>query len=148
MEYMPSLSGQVTGLVYSAGLGFCLGLLYDFFRILFYLLTGSDKKYVLLRDIIYTLLFTWATFVFLLAVCCGSPMLYVFAGESVGLCIYFGSLSITLYRRIKCAVKVLKSTFNAFFKALSSKAMFITDISKKFFKKLQNFFKKHLHIRH
>ena len=75
MEYMPSPTGQAIGFIYSAGLGFALGLVYDYFRIFFYMLTGSDKKLTVTRDIIYLLFCLAANFLFLLVMCDGRMML-------------------------------------------------------------------------
>lgn len=101
MEYMPSPSGQAIGFIYSAGLGFALGLVYDFFRIFFYLLTGSDKKLSTVRDIIYMLFCLIVNFLFLLVMCSGRLMLYVFTGEAIGLIVYARTLSPIVYRPLR-----------------------------------------------
>ena len=148
MSYMPSLAWQTSGFIYSAGLGFCLGFVYDFLRIIFYLITGSDKKHTLLRDIIFMFVVLWSDFLFLLVMCSGKLMLYAFAGESIGLIVYFYSLSGLFYcsskdviRRIRCAF------FTSFAFAAAKKSRFLSYVMEKF-KKSKIFFKKLLHIRH
>lgn len=108
MEYMPSAAGQAVGFFYSAGLGFALGLVYDFFRIFFYMLTGSDKKLSMFRDIMYLLCCLAVNFLFLLVMCSGRMMLYVFVGEGIGLLAYFRTLSGSIYPRLKVFVAVIR----------------------------------------
>ena len=55
IEYLPKSSEQLLTIVYSAGIGFALGFIYEILRLIFYLLSGSDKKFTLLRDIIFLL---------------------------------------------------------------------------------------------
>ena len=51
IEYLPKTSEQLLTIIYSVGIGFALGLFYEFLRLFFYLLSWSDKKFTLLRDI-------------------------------------------------------------------------------------------------
>lgn len=44
IEYLPKTSEQLLTIIYSVGIGFALGLFYEFLRLFFYLLSGSDKK--------------------------------------------------------------------------------------------------------
>lgn len=84
IEYLPNFSGQLTGFLYSVGLGFAMGIAYEFIRIIFYALSGSDKKFGLLRDIIFLLLFFTASFMFLLVEYNGNVTFYAVLGEAVG----------------------------------------------------------------
>lgn len=147
MEYMPSVASQTLGLVYSAGLGFCLGLLFDLFKIFFYLLTGSDKKLSLVRDIIYMLFFMSAEFLFLLVIYSGRLMLYAFFGEAVGLLAYFYSLSgivITLGKRACTGLRRLFGAVFTFFYFIGRKLSLLLQKVRKFSKKFQKIFKKTL----
>ena len=148
MSYMPSLAWQTSGFIYSAGLGFCLGLVYDFFRIIFYLLTGSDKKYILARDIIFMFVLLWSDFLFLLVMCSGRLMLYAFAGECLGLMIYFYSLSGLIYGSVRGMLRRIRRDFSSISDFIRVKtAMFQPNIREKL-KKSKKIFKKLLQIRH
>ena len=148
MQYMPTHAQQVVYFMYSAGLGFALGLVYDLFRMLFYLLTGSDKKRLVFRDIIYLLVFFSATFLFLLSVCDGQLILYVFIAQALGVYMYFYSLSGILYPpviRFACRIKRLFRLISA---RLTGFRTQFSVISEKILKNLHKITKKDLHIRH
>ena len=148
MQYMPSLAQQVVCFMYSAGLGFTLGIVYDLFRMLFYLLTGSDKKFLLLRDIIYLLVFLTAVFVFLLAMCDGQLLLYVFVALGAGAYVYFYSLSGVICPPLKRFINSSKRLFRRFGARLSSIKTRFFSLGEKIFKNLHKITKKDLHIRH
>lgn len=112
MEYMPSPAAQTVGFIYSSGLGFALGLVYDFFRIFFYMLTGSDKKLTVTRDIIYLLFCLVADFLFLLVMCDGRMMLYAFVGEGIGLLVYFLTLSGSVYLPLRTVTAKIRACFS------------------------------------
>lgn len=145
MEFMPTPAGQATGFFYSAGLGFCLGFVYDLFRIFFYLLTGSDKKLSVVRDIIYLLVFTAADFIFILVICSGRMMLYVFAGQLIGLAAYFYTLGNLIYPPLKSVLMSIRKRIAdliSFFGKLRLKICNLYQINEKFSKKEKKFYKK------
>lgn len=111
MEYLPSPTSQTICFIYSAGLGFALGLVYDFFRIFFYTITGSDKKLRTVRDIMYLSLCLAVDFIFLLVMCSGRIMLYVFVGEGIGLTVYARTFSRAVYRPLKVCSSVIRRFF-------------------------------------
>ncbi len=84
IEYLPKASEQLLTVIYSAGIGFALGALYEFLRLIFFLLSGSDKKFTLLRDIIFLLFVLAVSFFFFLVRCNGSVTFYSVIGEGVG----------------------------------------------------------------
>lgn len=144
MQYLPTIVFQAVTFMYSAGLGFTLGIIYDLFRMLFYLLTGCDKKFLVLRDIIFLSVCLAATFVFLLVMCDGQFLLYVFAGEALGLWAYFYSLSSVLTAPFRKVIRNSRRHFSLF----KTK---IVLLFKKINKNVHNclfFLQKHLHIRH
>ncbi len=148
MEYMPSLTGRLVGFAYSAGLGFTLGIIYDLCRMFFYLLTGSDKKFSVIRDIIYLLVCLSATFIFLLVVSDGQFLMYIFLSEILGLALYSYSLSPLVYPPIKAVIRCLRRLIEG---VISEILHIKTQIYKKTSKILHSrglFSKKHLHIRH
>ncbi len=144
MQYMPSAAFQAVSLMYSAGLGFTLGIIYDFFRMLFYLLTGSDKKFLVVRDIIYLTVCLAATFLFLLVICNGRLVLYVFVGEAAGLSVYFYSVSSFFVLPLKRKINALRRQINKIKRKINA-------VKQKVYKKLHKkriFSQKDLHIRH
>ena len=148
MQYMPSLYFQVGCILYSAGLGFSLGIIYDLFRMLFYLLTGSDKKLVNLRDIIYSIVCLAATFLFLLVMCDGQLLVYVFIAEAVGAYIYFRTLSRQIFSPVRKVIVIIRRFFARIKRFLSEIKTRICTLNEKMFKKLHKIAKKDLHIRH
>ena len=84
IEYLPKTSEQLLTIIYSVGIGFALGLFYEFLRLFFYLLSGSDKKFTLLRDIIFLLFVLTVTFFFFIVRCNGRVTFYSVTGEAVG----------------------------------------------------------------
>ena len=84
IEYLPKASEQLLTVIYSAGIGFVLVALYEILRLLFFLLSGSDKKFILLRDIIFLLFVLTVSFFFFLVRCNGSVTFYSVIGEVVG----------------------------------------------------------------
>lgn len=108
MEYFPTQIFQFKGFLYSAGLGFTLGLFYDLIRILFFLLTGSDKKLTVIRDIIYMLFCLTVNFIFLLVICEGQILFYVAAGEIIGLAVFEITVGKPLFCRISVFLKKIK----------------------------------------
>lgn len=135
MEYMPSAASQAIGFIYSAGLGFALGLVFDFFRIFFYLLTGSDKKLSGVRDIIYLLFCLAVDFMFLLVMCSGKLMMYVFVGEGIGLLVYARTLSGTIYRPLKGFFTLIRQKIIQFFALFGKLRLFVQNITQNIQKK-------------
>lgn len=151
MEFMPTPAGQATGFIYSAGLGFCLGFVYDFFRMFFYLLTGSDKKLSVIRDIIYLLVLTAVDFIFSLVMCSGRMMLYIFVGEAIGLFVYFRLLSSLYFHNFKRFIKGIRTVIIniwRFFRAKTTEICILLHRSEKNSKKSEKNSQKGLKIRH
>ena len=148
MSYMPTLAFQLVCFAYSAGLGFSLGIVYDLSRMLFYLLTGNDKKYQTLRDIIYLLFCLLADFIFVLVMSDGQLLLYIFVGQLIGLAVYFYSVSPSVYPPVRSAINRLRGRISSLCgRFLLIKASLSRKISKKMCS-IRIFCKKHLHIRH
>ena len=148
MQYMPTLAFQLVSFMYSAGLGFSLGIVYDLIRIFFYLLTGSAKKLRSVRDIIYVSVCFAATFLFLLAVCDGQLFMYVFLAEGRGMYIYFYSLSSFVFYPAKIAINAVRRLFMKIKTKICIIKTQIAVLIKKILKNLHKFTKKDLHIRH
>jgi hypothetical protein len=151
MSYLPDTTYQTTGFLYSAGLGFALGIVYDLIRILFYLLTGSDKKSLIVWDIIYLLICLGSTFIFLLVMCSGEVVLYALIGEIIGWVIYHFSVSALIFKPLAAKIKKIRRLLTPkFLKIRSSISHFFKLIQKniKIPKKNEKNFEKDLHIRH
>lgn len=148
MQYMPTLAFQAVCFMYSAGLGFALAIVYDLFRIFFFILTGSDKKQVVLRDIIFITVWLWVNFIFLLTVCEGRLFLYVFLAQAGGAFVWFYSLSDIAFLPAKRAIKAVKRHFLRQKDCLCRVKGRILNIIEKILKKSHKTVKKYLHIRH
>ena len=151
MRYMPSLTYQIISFVYSAGLGFALGTAYDALKILFYLFTGSDKRFSVSRDLIYSFVCLAATFLFLLVLCDGKLYLYIFIGEGTGLFIYLYALSgifiLPVKRKIDKIKRQLVKIKNFFIRIKTKSNTMCKKICKKFDKRIKKS-KKYLHNRY
>ncbi len=84
IEYLPKASQQLLTVIYSVGIGFALGFFYEILRLIFFMLTGSDKKFILLRDIIFLLFVLSVTFLFFLVRCNGRVTFYSVTGVGIG----------------------------------------------------------------
>lgn len=129
MDYMPSVMQQTVSFVYSSGLGFCFGLLYDFFGIIFYLFTGNDKKLSVPRDIIYMFFCLTVHFIFVLVMCSGQIQMFTVVGEIAGLTAYFKTLSGYITVPLKKIIVMLRRLF---IRLLSFIKKFILKISELF----------------
>ena len=114
MHYMPESSYQIEGFLYSAGLGFILGMIYDFFRAVFYFFVGNEKRLALVRDLIFTFFCLFLTFLFLLVMCSGKVMLYAIVGEVLGGIVYVCTVSNLVFGKIKFFLGKMRRFFIRF----------------------------------
>lgn len=87
-----SVAEQTLVFLYSCGMGFILGLLYDAFRIVrrsFF----SKSIFVLIQDLLFWIMSAFLTFVFVLSVNHGEVRGYIFLGEIIGFVIYYFTFS-------------------------------------------------------
>jgi len=94
------LNYQVCVFFYSILLGFFLGIFYDMFR-LFRVLINVRNIWIFCQDIIYFILSSLITFVFILIFNNGEFRFYVILGESIGWIIYYVSLGECVYKIAK-----------------------------------------------
>lgn len=88
--YIPTMALQTRIFLLSIGLGFSLGILYDFFYIT--RLTITKSKYAIyIQDILYLLSCSFVTFLFILALSSGIVRGYIIIGEFLGWIIYYFS---------------------------------------------------------
>lgn len=84
IDYLPKTSEQLLGVLYSFGIGLALGFIYELLRLVFFILSGSDKKFTLTRDIIFLFICFTVTFFFFLVRYNGKVMFYAVLGEGAG----------------------------------------------------------------
>lgn len=114
IEYLPKSSEQLLTIVYSVGIGFALGFIYEILRLIFYLLSGSDKKFTLLRDIIFLLFVFTVTFFFFLVRCNGKVTFYAVAGEALGGFAAFKMIDPFMSFLIRKSLRKLKKNLRSF----------------------------------
>jgi len=102
MGYMQGVSEQLKVFLYSFGLGFLLGILYDVFRIL-RMIFSFGKIMTFIQDFLYVVICAFLTFGFALVLNDGKIMFYIFFGECIGWLIYYFSLG-SLALKISSAV--------------------------------------------
>lgn len=151
IDYLPKTSEQLLGFIYSVGIGLALGFVYGLLRILFFILSGSDKKFTLTRDIIFLLFCLTVTFFFFLIRYNGKVMFFAVAGELLG---GYGAFKLTdsfISYLIRKILRKLRKRISGFVLSVRSKAIsFVRKIQncKKNIIKVKNFSKNDLHNRH
>ena len=132
MDYIQGLSVQTEIFLLALGFGFLLGILYDVFRTLRLIISGSDV-FTVFMDVLYFMLCAFLVFCFNLVVDSGKIRIYVLFGDMLGWLIYyftFGEISIKAVNRI---VSLVKSFFRVVFKPVSRLKCLVKRILKKIF---------------
>lgn len=112
MDYIQGIAAQTEIFLYAFGFGFMLGILYDVFRTLRMIISGS-KGFVLFMDLLYFAVCTFLTFCFVLAVDSGRIRIYVAAGEILGWFVYYFSFGAIAIRAGNAVVSFFKRVFSA-----------------------------------
>ena len=102
MDYIQGLSAQTEIFLLSLGFGFLLGILYDIFRTLRLIISGSSG-FTVFMDVLYFVMCGFLVFFFNLIVDDGKIRLYVLSGDLLGWLIYYfslGEISIRISNRI------------------------------------------------
>ena len=111
-------SEQLSIFLSSLGVGFILGVLYDFLRGI--RLSISKKKFlVVVFDLLYSLLLAFITFIFILAVNKGEIRFYIISGEIIGLFFYYVSFGIAAIKITDKIVGILRRFYAFVFKVIS-----------------------------
>lgn len=149
--YGIDLSVQIENLMPALGLGFLLGISYDFIRLL-RLVFSRGKIFLFVTDMIFTVFCTAASFLLFLGVNDGVIRFYLVLAEITGAALYFataGQIVCKLFRKISDMLRrvvrlifspflFLKSKLNAPFKKIREKsALNLKKIQNKFKKPLQ-----------
>lgn len=150
IDYLPKASEQLLTLIYSIGIGFALGLFYEILRLIFYLLSGSDKKFVLLRDIIFLLFCLTVTFFYFLVRCNGKVTFYAVTGEGIGGLVSFKAVDPFVSFLIGKKLRKLRKKLSAIPRAADKTINFARKIHKngKNINKRKKIYKNDLHNRH
>lgn len=112
MDYIQGIAAQTEIFLYALGFGFLLGILYDIFRILRMIISGS-KGFILFMDLLYFAVCTFLTFCFVLTVDSGRIRIYVAAGVILGWIVYYFSFGAIAMRVSNAVVSFFKSIFSA-----------------------------------
>ena len=108
--YSLSLAKQTRSFLFSLGIGFLLGLLYDVFRI-FRVAFSKGKIGYFITDILYFIVFSFCTFLFLITVNEGQLRLYLIIGEVFGFLIYYFSVGVIVFRIFDRTISFIKRGF-------------------------------------
>ena len=134
MDYIQGIAAQTEIFLYALGFGFVLGILYDVFRTVRMIISGS-AGFVLFMDLLYSAVSTFLTFCFVLAVDSGRIRVYVTVGIILGWLVYYFSFGAIAMRVSKVVVTAVRKVFAAVFKPIKK-------VSDKFLRKSGFFIKK------
>lgn len=142
--YIPTPAEQTHVFLMCIGFGFVLGIFYDLVRLIrktFFPL----KKALIIQDILYCVISTFAVFCFLLCINNGEARFFTFLGLAFGWVIYyftFGVLVVRVADTLAGAVhrlfKPIKSIFRLFYVNIKTRVKKSEEKAKKSSKKLQN----------
>jgi spore cortex biosynthesis protein YabQ len=147
-------SEQLKFFLLSLGVGFALGIAYDILRTI-RLTISKSKTLIFIFDVLYFLIFGFATFIFFLAINKGELRGYMLFGEVLGWVFYYVSFGLAaktftdkfvkiFHAIFKFVFKVVSAPFRLIFKViLTFKNKFLT-FSQKVVKKTKKNSKKHL----
>ncbi len=112
-------SQQLVIFLTALGIGFLLGVVYDILRAIRLSITKSQKAHIFF-DILYFLILTLTSYIFILAANKGEIRFYIIVGELLGLAFYYFSLGIAVIKATDIAVNLLRQFFKFIFKVISS----------------------------
>lgn len=135
MTYLVDIPQQVRTFAYAIGFGFCIGILYDVFRMLRLLLCGGKNKAFLVSDILYALVAAVLTFLFALTLLNGGIRGYVLFGELLGFLIYYISFGAFVVRMTDKITAFLRRVFGRIFRAIAKPFRALYVACKRFYTK-------------
>lgn len=139
--YNVSQNEQVLIFLASLGVGFLLGVVYDFLRALRLSFT-KNKIAVIIFDLLYFFMVAFLSYIFILAANKGEVRSYIIIGELLGAVFYYFSLGFALMKLTDKFVLLLKRFYAFFFKIISFPFRLIKSAFLKVFGKLRSFFEK------
>ena len=117
--YSVPQSEQLTCFLWSLGMGFLLGIMYDVLRAIRLSFTKS-KIALVIFDVLYFILFGVLTFLFILTLNKGEVRSYIIAGELIGALFYYISFGIAVIKFTDKAIIVLKRFYAFVLKVISA----------------------------
>ncbi len=139
--YNVSQSEQALIFIAALGVGFILGVLYDFFRALRLSITKS-KAAVIVFDLLYFFVVALLSYIFILASNKGEVRSYIIIGELIGAVFYYFSLGFALMKLTDRFVLFLNRFYSLVFKIVSFPFRLIKSAFSKVYCKLKVFFEK------
>lgn len=139
--YTVDQSEQLLIFLASLGVGFLLGVLYDFLRAVRLSVTRG-RAAVVVFDLLYFFLFGFLTYIFILAANKGEVRSYIIIGELLGGAFYYFSFGIAVMKLTDRFVALLKRFYAFLFKIISAPFRFVGKIISKVFRKISGFLKK------
>lgn len=139
--YNVSQSEQTLIFLASLGVGFLLGILYDFLRAV-RLSFSRGKIAVVVFDLLYFFFVAFFSYLFILAANKGEVRSYIIIGELSGAVFYYFSLGFALMKLTDKFVAILKKVYSLAFKIISFPFCLIKSAFLKIFGKLKKIFKK------
>lgn len=138
--YIDDISSQLQVFLYSVGFGFILGAVYDVFRILRVLIIKNNKA-VPVQDIVYFLLSSVMTFVFLLVINNGKFRFNILLALITGFAVYYLTLGRFSLNFAVSSTKKIKGIFNAIARVISAPYLLVLALFGKTCRKLPENFK-------
>ena len=108
--YSVNLAQQTWDFIYSIGIGFLLGIIYDIINIKQYFKTRNNAI-LAIKDIIYILITAIITYLFILATNEGKMRAFLLLGEFLGFVIYYFSFGIIFRKSIDKMASIFKKIF-------------------------------------
>ena len=134
-------SEQMLIFLASLGVGFLLGILYDFLRTIRLSFT-KGRISVIIFDLLYFFMVAFLSYIFILAANKGEVRSYIIIGELLGAVFYYFSLGFALMKLTDKFVLLLKRFYSFVFKIISFPFRLIKSTFLKLYEKLKSFFQK------
>ncbi len=132
--YSVEHSVQLTIFLCSLGVGFLLGIIYDVLRTI-RLSLSEEKPLIIVFDLLYFLILSFITFIFILALNKGEVRFYIFFGEITGLLFYYFSFGVVAMKLTDKFILLLKKIYGIIFKIISTPFRLVKTIFKAISKK-------------
>lgn len=117
--YLDTIGEQSRVFLYSLGIGFMLGIVYDVFEFVGFLLP-KKKSFIIVRDIIFMVVSSLIMFLFSLSIDNGSFRFHIYAGAIAGFFVCFFSLGKFLRKVFLPTAIFLKAFFRKFKRGILS----------------------------
>lgn len=139
--YTVGQSEQTLVFLASLGVGFLLGVLYDFLRALRLSLTKS-RWAVVIFDVIYFFSVAILSYIFILASNKGEVRSYIIVGEFLGAVFYYFSLGVAAVKITDFLVRGIRRFYNFIFRLISFPFRVVGRLFSRFFCVIKTIFKK------